>query len=157
MTDQRPLIERILDVVVYAPIGLVGQLNDEVPKLAAEGRNKFENRVQVAKFVGKMSVDFGRKELSKRWAQHRSASDVQSAAEAAPAPQPVAQAPSADVASSKGSSEPFDAYDSMTASEIVQRLARCNGDQLSAVERYERSHRNRRTILAKVAKLQASS
>lgn len=147
MPDQRPLIERLLDVVVYAPIGLFGQLQEEVPKFAAEGRQKFENRVQVAKFIGQMSVTYGRQELAKKLAERSQPATatpvsvvVDAAAEptAAPAVAPV----SAPL--------PFDGYDTMAAAHIVQQLRRMSSAELDAVEAYEQQHRNRRTVLAKI-------
>ena len=147
MADQRPLIERILDVAIYAPIGLIGQLQAEVPKFAAEGREKFENRVQVAKFIGQMSVTYGRQELAKKRAERSqpaaafpttdSADAGAGAVEAAAVPEAVAPLP-------------FDGYDTMAAAHIVQQLRRMSADELVAVKAYEQQHRNRRTVLAKI-------
>ena len=155
MPDQRPLIERFLDVVVYAPIGLIGQLQEEVPKFAAEGRQKFENRVQVAKFIGQMSVTYGRQELAKKIAERSQpapaapasadgaeAAGVTAQAAATPATTPAATPESAPL--------PFEGYDTMAAAHIVQQLRRMSGAELAAVEAYEQQHRNRRTVLAKI-------
>lgn len=46
-------------------------------------------------------------------------------------------------------------YDSLAASQVVQRLAGLSQDELEAVGAYEASHRNRRTILSRVRQLQA--
>jgi len=46
-------------------------------------------------------------------------------------------------------------YDSLAASQVVQRLAGLSGPELEAVRRYELAVRGRRTILSKVAQLQA--
>lgn len=48
-------------------------------------------------------------------------------------------------------------YDSLSASQVVQRLAGLSGDELDAVRDYESSTRGRRTILTKVAQLQTDS
>lgn len=148
MAEQRPLIERVLDVVVYAPIGLLGQLQQEVPKFAAEGREKFGNRVQVAKFIGQMSVTYGRQELARRVAERRASSE--SAAQARVAspdvPSSVAVVPSVTVVVPV----PFEGYDTMAASHIVQQMRTMTSREVAAVAAYEASHRNRRTVLAKV-------
>ena len=47
-------------------------------------------------------------------------------------------------------------YDSLSASQVVQRLAGLSPDELDAVRRYEDGHRGRRTILSKVAQLQSN-
>jgi len=146
MPGQRPLIERVLDVVVYAPVGLLGQLQVEVPKFAAQGRQKFENRVQVAKFIGQMSVTYGRQEITKRIAE-RKASSAAEAGEATPGTPQVALPEAAVVP------VPFDGYDTMAASHIVQQLRSMTPSELAVVEAYEVRHRNRRTVLAKVAQM----
>ncbi len=45
-------------------------------------------------------------------------------------------------------------YDSLSASQVVQRLAGLLPDELDAVARYEAGHRGRRTVLARVMQLQ---
>jgi hypothetical protein len=45
-------------------------------------------------------------------------------------------------------------YDSLSASQVVQRLSGLRPDELEAVRRYEVAHRGRKTILNKVAQLQ---
>jgi hypothetical protein len=47
-------------------------------------------------------------------------------------------------------------YDSLSASQVVPRLAGLSLDELEAVRGYEASHRGRKTILNRVAQLQAS-
>ncbi|MCU4184678.1 hypothetical protein K6U06_09930 [Acidiferrimicrobium sp. IK] len=45
-------------------------------------------------------------------------------------------------------------YDSLSASQVVQRLAGLSGPELQAVKEYESASRGRRTILARVGQLQ---
>ncbi len=45
-------------------------------------------------------------------------------------------------------------YDSLSASQVVPRLAGLSGAELEAVRRYEEAHRGRKTILAKIDQLQ---
>jgi hypothetical protein len=45
-------------------------------------------------------------------------------------------------------------YDSLAASQVVQRLAGLSEEELAAVGAYESSHRARRTILTRVRQLQ---
>ena len=147
MPAQRPLVERVLDVVVYAPIGLLGQLQEDVPKFAAQGRQKFENRVQVAKFIGQMSVTYGRQELTKRLAERRASGSADHDLAAVPEePQPT---PAETVVVPV----PFDGYDTMAASHIVQQLRTMTPAELDTVSAYEARHRNRRTVLAKVEQM----
>jgi hypothetical protein len=46
-------------------------------------------------------------------------------------------------------------YDSLSASQVVQRLAGLSGEELAAVARYEAATRHRKTILTRVAQLQS--
>jgi hypothetical protein len=48
-------------------------------------------------------------------------------------------------------------YDSLSASQVVNRLPGLSAGELELVRSYEASHRGRKTILNKVAQLQASS
>jgi len=50
---------------------------------------------------------------------------------------------------------PITDYDSLAASQVVPRLATMSSDDLELVGTYERSHRNRQTILHRVAQLLA--
>jgi hypothetical protein len=47
-------------------------------------------------------------------------------------------------------------YDSLAASQVVQRLAGLSAEELAAVEAYESAHRARRTILTRVEQLQTT-
>lgn len=62
---------------------------------------------------------------------------------------PVALAPDVDGLAIPG-------YDSLSASQVVQRLAGLAGEELEAVRVYETVTRGRRTILARVSQLQGS-
>jgi hypothetical protein len=47
-------------------------------------------------------------------------------------------------------------YDSLSASQVVQRLAGLRQDELTAVAAYERSHRGRRTVLNRIEQLRTN-
>jgi hypothetical protein len=48
-------------------------------------------------------------------------------------------------------------YDSLSASQVVERLTGLPTDDLDDVRGYEAAHRNRRTILGKIDQLRSSS
>lgn len=50
---------------------------------------------------------------------------------------------------------PIDGYDHLAASQVVDRLDALTDAELDAVAAYERAHRHRQTVLARVAQLQA--
>jgi hypothetical protein len=168
VSDDRPPIEQILDVVLYAPIGVALEVQRRLPELVRDGRRQAEQRVVLARFIGKMAVHVGRQELEKRMTALRqpppsAATVVDATATDTPTPTPTPESTPADVAASEGSGAevslvsvddlPIAGYDSLSASQVVGRLAALTVDELDAVESYETAHRSRRTILAKVAQL----
>ena len=45
-------------------------------------------------------------------------------------------------------------YESLAASQVVAKLSSLDREELTAVERFERTHRRRRTVLGKIEQLQ---
>ena len=180
MTAANDPWHRWVELAVYAPIGVVTSLQEDLPRHIRQGRQALENRIVLARWIGQMVVQQGRKELAKQLAASRPAhiDDVEAArasADTAPAPDdglpevaepagvvdpPVAAPvePAADaIPTDDGPSAdalPIEGYESLAALHVVQRLAGLNADELELVRRFEASNRNRRTILAKVAQLQ---
>ncbi len=136
MTQRRPLVEQLVDLFVYAPVGLAVQLRD-APRLVAEGRAKVHQRVQVARWVGEMTVHYGRRRLEERLF---------------PEPVPAEEVEPSGVHHAVVA-PPFEGYDTLAASEIVQLLQRLPSTDLRMVREYEAASRRRRTVLAKVDQL----
>ena len=136
-----PLLQRVLDVVLHAPIDVVTHLRNDVPRLVADGRTQIENRVRVARWVGEMAVHVGSKQLHERLNP--------------PVAAPAAPAPSSEPPVSPHLSQPFEGYDNLAAAQIVQLLGRLPHVELHMVRDYEAAGRRRRTILAKIDQLLA--
>jgi hypothetical protein len=66
VTKQQSPLDTALDLLVYAPVGLLVTAAEEIPKLAAKGRTRVGGQVGMARVVGQFAVAQGRKELSKR-------------------------------------------------------------------------------------------
>ncbi|MCB0955946.1 MAG: hypothetical protein KDB12_07270, partial [Ilumatobacter sp.] len=58
----KPPAARLLEALVYAPIGLAVQVREDLPRLVADGKAELENRVRVARWVGEMAVHYGRRQ-----------------------------------------------------------------------------------------------
>lgn len=129
-------VARLLEALVYAPVGLAAQLRDDVPAVVAKGRAEVENRIRVARWVGEMTVQYGTKALAQRLAPHSPQPSVNDAPSAPPAP----PAPC----------EPFHGYAALSAAEIVPLLAQVPHVELRLVRDYEAATRARRTVLARV-------
>ncbi|MDQ6782341.1 MAG: hypothetical protein M3063_02620 [Actinomycetota bacterium] len=175
MTDDRSPIDAVLDLVLYAPIGLALTVGEEVPELAAKGRTLLTARWATARVVGQFAVAQGRKEVRRRTggagtpppptrstaSGHETVVPAPSAATAEPR-HSTNGAVSPAVATEDGAAAPraealaIPGYDSLSASQVVQRLAGLAPDELEAVRAYEAATRGRRTILARVSQLQGT-
>ena len=145
MSTQRSLVGKLLDAMVYAPIGVAVVVREDVPALIDSGRTRVQERVQVARWVGEMAVTYGRQQIERRLA---------TAAEN-PMLEPVVHTPLAAISAHEPSPPPFEGYDHLAAAQIVQLLSRLPHAELMLVQEYEAAHRARRTILAKLDQLLA--
>lgn len=182
MPDARKPVDQLLDLVVYAPLGLLLNLDEVVPQLVEKGRQQ----VVMARMFGRFAVEQGGAEAKKRTAglQERAvglvgqfgglggagqvADPPMAAPAAAPRTAPAPAAPAEEIipvtieaddggAPAIGPDEDelaVPGYDSLAASQVVPRLAGLSGAELEAVRRYEVAHRGRKTILAKIDQLQ---
>ena len=172
-TPAEQAVEHAVDLFVYAPIGLLFEGASLLPQLVEKGKQQ----VVVARMMGKFAVDQlqgqATKAASKLQDQTAGVLDFlgdsvtplstddpapeRPAASALPRRAPEAPASPADVAEDGiGAGElAIPDYDGLSASQVVNRLAGLSVEELSDVQRYERAHRGRKTILSKVAQLQA--
>jgi hypothetical protein len=175
MDDERPPIERVLDLALYAPVGAAITLREQLPKHIRQGRQAMENRVQLARFIGQMAVQMGQRELAKRIEEQRAAKPEQMAeSEQAPDHTP-ADTPAGAVVHDLVAAEPpvtppvepvepvepptadmlpISDYESLAAIHVVERLRSMSSDEIELIRRFEVAHRSRRTILAKIDQLQ---
>jgi hypothetical protein len=186
MTDETPdktpaelAIDHAMEVFVYAPIGLLFDGANLIPQLVEKGKSQ----VTMAKMLGQFAVTTGQGEASKlvdrlqdqaitilnrlggahapeapitpTALQEPAASLTSAAPVVAAAPVPSAPAvPAAPAPPVESLAIPD--YDGLSASHVVNRLAGLSAAELEAVRAYEAANRGRKTILSKVAQLQAS-
>lgn len=170
MDEQRSPAQRILDLVVFGPAGLALTAAEEFPRLVDKGRNHLEGQVRTARLVGQVAVQMGRRQLDNLTSQRASppaasppgpspsGSPITAVAPEYSPPAPEPEAPVA-AANGNGSLRPLaiPGYDSLSASQVVQRLAGLSPDELIDVRMHEQSHRHRRTILNRVEQLLAGA
>lgn len=133
---RRATIDRLVDLAVAVPTCTLVAASRAVPIAARVGTHG------TARLVGRVSD-----------AVHdlRHADDPVSEVGEAPgedAPAPVSErrvAPVGDL--------PIDGYDDLAARQVVDRLAALEPAELALIEAYERAHRNRSTVLGKIAQL----
>lgn len=59
-------ITRLVELAVYAPIGVAAVVRERLPDYVDEGRARVEQRLILARFIGKMVVTQGRREIERR-------------------------------------------------------------------------------------------
>ncbi len=173
MAAEKNLAERLVDLAVYVPVGIATAVIEELPALAEKGRVKLSGQLQVARMIGKMAVS-----EAERRVRPTKASPGPSGGPTAP-PRPAASAPAASSAPARRQPAPsrpapspsppaapapplsavqlpIPGYDTLAASQVVQRLGSLRPDELDAVRRYEVANRGRRTILHRIAQLSSS-
>lgn len=176
MDEKKSPVDAALELFVFAPLGLMMTARENLPDLIAKGRQQMTGQVAMAKMMGQYAVKEGEKDLRKRVegvAETLSALGVlpdpnpssaptpsnEAAAgpakEKAPAPAKAAAAKPTTTLQSSDLSIP--GYDTLSASQVVQRLAGLTVDELEAVRTYEAGTRGRRTILSKIAQLESGS
>lgn len=169
-SEEKTPLDRALDLFVYAPLGFALSVRDQLPELADKGRARVSGDLAMAKMMGQFAVAEGEKEARKRL---EGVGDLLSRLgvitptpqpasaprpTTAPAPAPTTSAMNGKPApqASRGAHLAIPGYDTLSASQVVQRLAGLAVEELEAVRSYEEANRGRRTILAKAAQLQSA-
>jgi hypothetical protein len=176
-TPIEQLAEGAADLFVYAPIGLFFEGPSLLPKLARQGRVHANN----ARLFGQFAVRHGEAAVRRRvgeieqqaagWlkllglAPHDDGPGATPGAAPAPPASRPQPAPATGLEGVSGNGETpgvpdvadlaIPDYDSLSASQVVTRLDGLGPQELEAIRAYEVAHRGRKTILNKVAQLQA--
>ncbi|CAN5201872.1 hypothetical protein BH18ACT4_BH18ACT4_14670 [soil metagenome] len=173
VTDEKTPLDQALDLLFYAPLGLLMNAEEVIPDLVERGRQQ----VTMARLFGQFAVQQGQAEAAKtaERVQNQAAAVIDHLGDRAgrrrpagrkpdvvvtdspplvvdeptpsPVPRPTAGGPAAAALS-------IPDYDSLSASQVVPRLAGLSPEELEAVRVYEAAHRGRKTILNKVTQLQ---
>lgn len=179
MTESKSLLEQAIEVLVFAPVGLAVTAAEELPELIEKGRSRISPEISNARIVGRFAVTRGQREAERLIGQ---ATDIVTGGaprdEVRPRPPaspprtdgvsrlrtvgskgtPVAPRPSpppAGEAAPDASHLAIPGYDSLSASQVVQRLGGLSAEELDAVRAYESSTRRRKTILNRAAQLRS--
>jgi hypothetical protein len=171
MSKRQDPTEQLLDLFVYAPLGLLEEARELVPKLADKGRRRMGGQVTVARMVGEMAVRQGQRRAEKLFQRLReqqgwgASTRAETATEPRPsnghgsvpsaAPQNDASAATAHPASASTLAIP--GYDTLSASQVVPRLEGLSTDELQAIRAYEEATRARKTVLTRIDQLLGSA
>ena len=146
-------LRRTIDLCVAAPVGVAVSVVEELPELIAEGRRRVELQLGNALVVGRFVVNKKQRDLSQRLSgllgsgSPPKAPDGDTGPVQRPAPPPGPGRPAPDPTAAAIVGRALADYDTLSASQVVRRLESLGPEELQAVQRYEASTRNRRTIL----------
>jgi hypothetical protein len=165
---ERPL-DQALEICVYAPLGFALEMRSLFPRFVERGRSQ----IVLARLIGKYTVRHGSSlaegVVSQAAGQAQGAlrrvglTGAPASGPATPAGAPGARPAGPEPGPAAAPSEPpldpatlaIPDYDSLSASQVVPRLDGLTSDELEAVRTYEAGTRCRKTILNKIAQLQA--
>ncbi len=151
-----PSWARFVALTLVVPVELSSRLIEAVPVVvdkvpAAAGRVRRE--IVLARFLGKLVVDQGVRELRSRLVPDDAAPDPAASSATPPgpseppgAPVPLVDAPDSDTLALAD-------YDHLSSAQIVVKLADLETAERQAIEMYELAGRHRRTILGKLDQL----
>jgi hypothetical protein len=182
--------ERILDLALYAPLGLVMSALEAMPDLVRKGRERLGPQVGMARTVGQFAVQQGYRQVA-GFARSRgpfpfrpgqpaaqtyafytteppggddidrdgggdAGGDDDGTNQTFSAPAlPASTAPPVGEGTPDVSAEQLaiPSYDSLSATQVVQRLTGLSRDEIAAVAAYEAATRQRTAILAQAEQL----
>jgi hypothetical protein len=152
-STQKSPAQRVLDLAVYGPLGLALSIAEALPAMARKGRSRLAPQMGLARTVGQLAVQQGYRQL-----RDKAASGTVIPFRP-PVPVVTGRAGAGRAGAGRAGAGPAAAdlaipsYDSLSAPQVVQRLAGLSDDEVAAVRAYEAATRGRRTILGRAEQL----
>jgi hypothetical protein len=157
--DESKSTDQLVDLLVYAPVGIALEAVDNLPKFIARGKSQ----VTLGRFVARAAAKKGTstiESLGERVVQEAGQAIVDlfgiDLSRDAPAEDEPIVSPRS-TGSSPESSLPIPEYDSQAAAQIVKLLGQLTAEERELVETHERAGRNRVTILRKIEQLRGDA
>ncbi len=171
-------VDQLVELFVYAPVGLLYEYQEVLPKLVKRGKSQ----VQLARVVGQLAMNRGSadnftvlaeglagvvaKQITELGAaiglappQDEATSDAAADQPPPPVPPAVEAGEVLEVAAEEAEPEPEDRplpiarYDELKAKEIIELLDDLEPDQLDRIRAHEEENRARKTVLGKLDRL----
>ncbi len=173
--EPRSPLARLVELALVVPVEVSGRVVEAVPAVVDKvpsAAERIKREVVLARFLGKMVVDQGVREVRSRLLPHQD----EGATAAAPSDSSAVAVESSEAESSEPEDERAGVatldlveepevevpdvttlaladYDHLSSAQIVGKLGGLDADERAAIDRYERTGRHRRTILGKLAQL----
>ena len=164
--EPRSPLARLVELALVVPVEVSGRIVEAVPAVVDKvptAAERVKQEVVLARFLGKMVVDQGVREVRSRLTPHddRSATTAPAASQppnvavrtADAEPSESVDRPDVEVGAPDVATLALADYDHLSSAQIVGKLAGLDADERRAIERYERAGRHRRTIHGKLAQL----
>ncbi len=151
VSDEENLGEQLLNLLIYAPIGLLLEAKDLIPKLADRGRGQ----VALTQLAGKVAGNRGRDETAPLFRQ------LVEAARAALGSMTTDEHELSDELDDHGESSeddlslPIKNYNAFSAPQLLEKLEALDQQQLDEILDYELTHRDRQTVTNRIKQLSA--
>ncbi len=146
VSDDDRLAEQILDLLVYAPIGLALEAKELIPKLADRGRGQ----IALARLAGKVASERGQSDVRSFLDQLVGAVGSALAGDAGDVPDDS----DVDEDDEDDAGLAIDSYDSLTAPQLLPHLSPLSAEELDEILAYEQAHRSRATVINRIRQLQ---
>jgi hypothetical protein len=175
MSKRQDPSEQLLDLLVYAPLGLLMEARDLLPKLAEKGRQRMGGQVTVARMIGELAVRQGQRQAEKAFQRFReqqgwttgrpeTRTDARPTNGHATPPTDISarRAATVDGHPAAGGGVPeatalaIPGYDTLSASQVVPRLEGLSPAELEAIRAYEEATRARKTVLTRIDQLRGA-
>lgn len=152
MTTRSQPVERAIETLLFAPIGLGAKLVDDGPDIAKRVSQELSN----ARFIGRLTVGQGLSAIrSKLEEPAATVSEAPAPGTTSAASVPESASPAADVVDVDLLADDLALpdYDDLPAIDIVAKLESLTADERQLIGAYETANRARRTVLGKLAQL----
>ena len=155
-------VEQLLNLFLYAPIGLLSKGSEALPDLVQRGRTQASNARVIGQFALGATNTKARQSLSDAEAHLQAFLRIVTES-ARPSPRKSESADASRTASNNATSDAsitgvddlIENYDSLTAAQILPLLAPLPAEQLDRIEIHEQSQRARKTVLSRLRQLRS--
>jgi hypothetical protein len=161
------VLAKALEFGVFAPVGVLEAVRSELPRFAERGRQTVEQRVLVGRFIATLLAQQARQRIGATFTSAAGGTEADSdssdvTAAAATTPTATTETPAKTPAKASSRAKPaagtasrlaIDHYESLSATQVIPLLGELDPEELEAIERFEQAHRNRRTVLGRIAQL----
>jgi hypothetical protein len=149
-----PSLGRLVELALTVPLEVSMRVVEAVPAVVDKlpgAAHRVSQEIVLARFIGRLAVDQGVREIRSRLLPTDESDDVDVAPPSEPAVSPDRSGVPDVVALALAD------YDHLSSAQIVAKLDSLDAEELASIGSYERANRHRRTILGKLEQLGVST